>query len=358
MRTFEEHLDRKRARRAAAVAFLLILVLLLGLAIGAVFVLRTFLGTGDDDYAGPGTGSVVVVVKPGDNTTTIARTLVDGDVVKSASSFRDAATAADADTSIQPGSYRLRHQMAAADAVTLLLEPSSRVERSVTVREGLRLAETYAALAKGTEEPAADYTAAAKALELPAYAKGPEGLLFPATYKFDPTTGPADQLAALVKRYRQAAASTGLDDGVTIGKKHYTPYQVLVVASILEKEARNPADMAKVARVLYNRLDDGMRLQLDSTVSYATGKPGVTTTAKDRQTSSPYNTYARGGLPPGPIDSPGEAAMAAARHPTPGSWTYFVAVNLETGQTKFATTKAAHDRNVAEFRAWLQAHPQ
>jgi UPF0755 protein len=100
-----------------------------------------------------------------------------------------------------------------------------------------------------------------------------------------------------------------------------------------------------------------MKLQLDSTVSYATGKFNVTTTSADRQTNSPYNTYRYAGLPAGPISNPGEAALKAAVNPTPGQWLFFVTTNPETGETKFATTLAQHDQYVQEFQAWLRAHP-
>jgi UPF0755 protein len=97
-----------------------------------------------------------------------------------------------------------------------------------------------------------------------------------------------------------------------------------------------------------------MPLQLDSTVNYVTGKTGVTTTAKDRATDSPYNTYRYRGLPPGPINSPGQHALHAALHPVAGNWLYFVTVNPDTGETKFSATDAGHRRNVEEFRKWLR----
>jgi UPF0755 protein len=117
--------------------------------------------------------------------------------------------------------------------------------------------------------------------------------------------------------------------------------------------------MPKIARVIYNRLDKGMRLQLDTTVIYANGgTKAVTTTAEQRAKVSPYNTYLVDGLPAGPIDSPGEAAIEAALAPAAGNWLYFVAVNPDTGETKYAVTGEEHARNVEEFRAWLRAHPQ
>jgi UPF0755 protein len=108
--------------------------------------------------------------------------------------------------------------------------------------------------------------------------------------------------------------------------------------------------------VLDNRLAINMRLQLDSTVSYVTGKPGVATTAADRANPSPYNTYVHHGLPPGPISNPGQSAIDAALHPTAGTWLYFVTINPTTGETRFATTSAEASANKALFNAWCAAH--
>jgi UPF0755 protein len=115
--------------------------------------------------------------------------------------------------------------------------------------------------------------------------------------------------------------------------------------------------MGKVARVLDNRIAIGMNLQLDTTVNYANGKSGLTTTAQDRANPSPYNTYLHPGLPPGPIGNPGEDAIKAVQNPTPGDWLFFVVVDPDTGDTRFATTAEEHAQNVALFQQWLRAHP-
>lgn len=356
---------RKRERRRSFTAVVLALLLIGGLAAGVVYGARyvwdRVSATSSDDYAGPGGDEVVIEVNAGDSLTAIGRTLEAKDVVASTTAFIDAANGSAEAAGVQPGTYALREQMKASDALTLLLDPASRVESKVTLREGLRLTDTLTTLAQETGVPEVEYTAAAKdakALGLPAYAKGnAEGFLFPATYTFPPDTGAPAQLAAAVARYKQSAAKTGLDKGVTIDGTDYSPLEVLTVASILEKEAP-PEAMADVARVLYNRLDIDQALQLDSTVSYVTGKGGVTTTEEDRQLDSPYNTYANPGLPPGPITSPGDAAMAAAMKPAESDNLYFVTVNPDTGETKFAETYNGHLKNVEEFRAWLRENPE
>jgi UPF0755 protein len=100
-----------------------------------------------------------------------------------------------------------------------------------------------------------------------------------------------------------------------------------------------------------------MPLQLDTTVNYANGKSGVTTTAQDRANPSPYNTYVHSGLPPGAISNPGEDALKAVLHPAVGEWRFFVVVNPDTGETRFAVTAQEHAANVKLFQQWLQAHP-
>jgi UPF0755 protein len=132
---------------------------------------------------------------------------------------------------------------------------------------------------------------------------------------------------------------------------------VVTKASLVQAEASTTEDMAKVARVLENRLADGMRLQLDTTVNYANGKGGITTSAADRANPSPYNTYVHTGLPPGAISNPGEEALRAVLAPTPGDWRFFVVVDPDTGETRFARTGEEHQQNVLLFQQWLRENP-
>src|SRR5690606_3367149 len=136
-------------------------------------------------------------------------------------------------------------------------------------------------------------------------------------------------------------------------------HRTLTVASIAGKEARTPEDYGKVARTIENRLagvgEAGgrpMKLQLDSTVAYVSGRKAVSTTPEERAVDSPYNTYVHDGLPVGPIANPGGATIDAVQDPPPGDWLYWVTVNTDTGETKFAATKAEHDANVEQWRQW------
>jgi UPF0755 protein len=312
------------------------------------------------DYPGPGTGSKVVRIEEGATLREMGRTLAREGVVRTEGAFVAAARQEPDATSIQPGSYRLAERMRAADALAVLLDPSQRILARVTIPEGQTVAETVTRLAKDTGLPARDFQTAlgdASELGLPRYTGGrPEGFLFPATYDVEPGATAAGVLRQMVERFTRAADDVALEQSARdVG---LSPYQVVVVASLIQAEARNPEDFPKVARVIYNRLARDMPLALDSTVHYAVRKSGkVTTTAQDRATRSPYNTYRVTGLPPGPINSPGQAALGAALSPAAGSWLFFVTVDPSTGLTKFATTEQEHQRNVAEFQAWLRKHP-
>jgi UPF0755 protein len=349
---------RRSSHKPSVWRRLLVIVVALGVLGGGLAVAYTYLrpviaGVFEaNDYPGPGSGEVEFKVEQGDSGLAIAEGLVKADVVKSSKAYLDAAKNDPKSTGIQPGTYELKKQMSAKDALAVLVDPKHRITTDVTIREGLWASEVYDTLSQQTGVPVSDYEKAAKdgaALGLPESAKGNvEGYLFPAVYSFEPGSTAKDQLKAMV-----AQSVKRLD---ALGVEPAQMEQVVIVASLVEAEARREEDRPKVARVIENRLAKKMPLQLDSTVNYAVGKHGITTTDEDRASKSPYNTYVRLGLPPGPIGNPGESAIRAAVNPAEGSWLFFVTVNPETGETKFATTYAEHQEYVLEFQAWCQAH--
>jgi UPF0755 protein len=214
----------------------------------------------------------------------------------------------------------------------------------VTVPEGLRVKDVVDLLVKSTGFPKADFDKALEdptALGLPAYAEGnPEGYLFPATYSFGPEEKPADMLHDMVVRWQQAATENDLEAGAeALG---YTPQEIMTIASLIEAEGRGKY-RTKIARVIYNRLEIDPNpaagfLQIDASVNYALDRIGstvITDEDKDSVADSPYNTYTQKGLPPTPIEAPGDDSIAAALHPAEGPWFFYVTVNLKTGETKF-----------------------
>ncbi|MGZ4468838.1 MAG: endolytic transglycosylase MltG [Nocardioidaceae bacterium] len=307
------------------------------------------------DYSGAGHGSVIVEVKQGDVAPDIAATLLKKHVVESSQAFIDAAKSDPASVGIQVGFYPLKHQMSAKSALAVLENPKNLMQNAVTIPEGYTAKQIVSTLAAKTHFSAAKYEQVLKrpsAIGLPSYAHGNvEGYLFPATYEVPPNATPTSILSMMVQRYDEAAQSLDLSKrAATLG---YSTHDVMTVASLVQSEARFGKDFPKVARVIYNRLKKHMPLQFDSTVHYAVGKDGsVGTSASDRSSSSPYNTYRFAGLPPTPISSPGEQAIRAALHPTSGAWIYFVTTNPDTGVTKFATSYHQHLKNVAEFKRW------
>ena len=214
-------------------------------------------------------------MQDGDTLSDIARTLVKADVVASIGPFVNAAEANANAVGIQPGVYGMRLQMSGQAALDLLLDPKARLLSRVTLPEGLTVQRTLARLAEQTGKPIEEFQAAAAdtaSLGLPAYANGSlEGFLFPATYDVEPDTAPADILRQMVARGVQAMDELQIPEDQRL--------TVLTKASIVQAEAGSVEDMGKVARVLDNRLADGMPLQLDTTVNYANGKSGITTTA-------------------------------------------------------------------------------
>ncbi|MFJ3922970.1 endolytic transglycosylase MltG [Streptomyces sp. NPDC090022] len=228
--------------------------------------------------------------------------------------------------------------------------PGPEKPRLLLIPEGWRASQVYAAVDRELKVPPGTTKAAAAAAgpALPAEAKGnPEGFLFPAAYPVTSTTTPDQLLAHMVRTAHQKLATKPVAGG---GRTHgMTPYQTATLASIIQAEAETPADMGKVARVVHNRLARSMPLQMDSTINYALNRHTVDTTLSDTRIDSPFNTYARQGLPPTPIANPGLAALAAAVAPTPGDWLFFVTV--KPGDTRFSATYEEHRRHVAEFNA-------
>ena len=346
---------KKRKRRRSLLVLLVAFSVLGGAGYGAYLAIAPMVRSAmePNDFTGDGSGSVQVVVPQGASGATIAKVLAKAGVVKTAEAFVDAAKQDPDSGSIQPGTYALKKQMSAETALAALLDPQSRVELKVTIAEGKRVAEIPALLAKGLDIPEKDFVAALKDPEsygLPASAKGkPEGYLFPSTYSFPPGVTAVEVLQTMVAKTQEELDKAGVPEN--------RAHEVLTKASLVQAESGDVQYMAKMSRVIQNRLARKMKLSLDTTVHYATGKFTLKTTIADTRIASVYNTYYVPALPAGPICSPGAAAFDAVLHPADGTWIYFTTVNPDTGETKFATTLAEKAAMDAEFRAWQKLHP-
>jgi UPF0755 protein len=306
------------------------------------------------DYPGPGQGETQITVAPGDSGAAIGATLQKGGVVATASAFTKAFSANPTASSIQPGTYKLFLKMKASDAVAALLNPASRVSFKLTIAEGLNAAQIYDKIYQLTGISVDDLKKAAAdpaAIGLPAQANGhAEGWLFPATYQVEPGATAASVLQQMVAQTLKVLTADNIPQDQWMA--------VLIKASIVEEEGALPADRAKMARAIQNRLDSGMPLQVDTVIAYGAGKPAMQVDNADRaDASNPYNLYIHTGLPPTPIASPGEVSITAVLNPPAGDWKFWVTVNLDTKETLFSSNYADFQKDVAQYHAWQAAHP-
>jgi UPF0755 protein len=376
-----ERLRQARSKRRRRITRAVSLALLILVAIGAVFLgsklSHRFTGT-NNDYAGGGVSDVVIQVHDGDSTTAIAKTLYDRKVVATVKAFVDAAQSNSAMTEIQPGYYKVRTEIPAANAVARLVDPSNRVGK-LTIPEGRQLDDItdlktnavtdgiFSLISKAScvnldgaqrcvpvdELRAAAGSAPVAALTVPQWAVGPvtavgddhrrlEGLIAPGTWNIDPAAPAQSILSTLITSSATMYAQGGLLD--TASAMHLSPYQILTVGSLVQREAK-PQDFAKVARVIYNRLAEHRNLEFDSTVNYSLDRQEVATTDADRAKPTPWNSYVREGLPQTPICSPGAEALDAAEHPAAGDWLYFVTIDMQ-GTTLFTRDYNQHLANI------------
>jgi len=303
-----------------------------------------------NDYSGSGHGNVTLVIHDGESGEAVAQSMVDQGIVKTFNKVYRLILARK--QTFYPGSFSMHQQMSAASALDLIAKPETQIVNKVTIKEGLRVGQVFAQLSAATKLPIADFEAflhKPAAIGVPSSEVSIEGWLFPATYLFGPDLTAKQILTKMAARTVQE-----LDHyQVAVSDRH----RVLTLASIIQKEARHAADFYKVSRTFLNRIAINMPLQSDATVSYGSGGTTVTTTDAERADPNGYNTYVHTGLPIGPISGPGSRAIDAALHPAAGSWLYFCAINLATGETVFSTTIAQHEVAVAKFRAWMAANP-
>ena len=325
--------ERRRSvrRRRRGVLVLGLLLALVGLV---VFQALQWSAAREPKPVPPGK-QVTITVSAGESSVEIGRNLREAGVVDSVNRFRDVAEQRGLDGLLKPGTYKLVTGMSIDQVLDLLAKgPSTGVP--VTIPEGYTVAQIVDKLAATHKFTKAEVEEALKSKDLivtlrPKGVDSLEGLLFPDTYGIEPDDTAvgvvqemADQTEAVLSRYQLSTAPQDL-----------SPYEVLIVASMIEREAKVDSDRAKIAAVIYNRLAAGKRLEIDATVKYATGHARVT--AKDLAVRSPYNTYTNVGLPPTPIAAPGEAAIKAALQPADGDWIYYV---LATKEGEHAFTKS------------------
>ena len=343
-----------RRRRRLLALFLTLAVFVTAVAVGAQF-LKPLLGSGKpSDFPGPGSGEVHVTVASGEGTRSVATELENQRVVANADTFMQAFHASGA--TLSPGDYVFKNEMKNADAVNILVGKDKTKVIYFALSAGLRISESLQAISEGSGVSMQQLQALSNQpaqFGLPANAKNLEGYLAPGEYRFPLGTPAKDILQALVKATTDELVSQGITDPAK-------QYEAVIVASIVQAEG-GQADYGDVAGAIYNRLkpndQTGGFLQVDSAVTYGLGTRSFNFTDEQRQDkSNPYNTYANPGLPPGPIGSPGKTAIDAAARPKTNDYLYWVTINLDTKETKFAKTLAEHNAYVEQYNAWCQAN--
>jgi UPF0755 protein len=368
---------KQRRRYAGRITLVVSVIVMVTVVFVGTRLWNTVFGSGDD-YSGDGKRDIVIHVQDGDSTTMVGETLHNQGVVATVRAFVNAAHGNAAINSIQPGYYRMRTEIPAANAVARLADPGNRVGRLV-IPEGRQLDDTTdmktnvvnpGILTLISRATCVDLdgnkrcvavddlrNAAAKSslieLAVPPWAIEPanelgsdhrriEGLIAPGTFNVDPTASPENILAGLIGAGAEEYTRSGLVD--TAQSLHLSPYDILVVASLVQQEA-DMQDFPKVAQVIYNRLHIHHTLEFDSTVNYPLDRREVATTDADRAQKTPWNTYVSQGLPATAICSPGVDALRAAMHPEPGDWLYFVTIDKQ-GTTLFTKDYQQHLANI------------
>lgn len=370
----------KRRQRGLAV-LIATLVLLIG---GVIYIgVRVSGGEGSSsvsalDYEGTGNGEMQLVEIPeGSSLSALGPELVERDIVKSDSAFQTAAASNPDAANVQPGFYRLQGQMSAVAAVSALLDPASRTELldihggstllDVNVIGGDTRPGVYSQISALTQDAQGTPTVTVEQLEQVASTTPPEqlgvpdwalaavnargddpkrleGLIVPGQYVINPRLSAEEILSDLISRSTRNYNDSGIVERAAA--LELSPYELLTAASLVEREA--PAgEFDKVARVILNRLEEPMRLEFDSTVNYGLKSVEIATTDEDRAQVTPWNTYAKDGLPDTPIAAASMTAIEAMENPAEGNWLFFVTVSQD-GTTIFNENFEDHVRDTQQ----------
>lgn len=287
---------------------------------------------------GPPGKAVVVHVSPGESMGSVAASLVDHGVIGSSFAFH-LWSVVHGSPVVRPGLYQL-HEDLSFSSLSSALAAGPNIYQ-VDVMAGTTVAEVAKQLASLPGHLAKPFETLARAGAVPSpYQPAPgtslEGLIAPGSYRITPGETARTLLSAMVARFDATAAAAGLSPTTSVDG--LDAYDLVIVASIAQKEGYFDRYMGDVARVVYNRLSDGMALDMTSTVLYSLGKDGGPVSSADEQVASPYNTYLHQGLTPTPICTPSAAALAAAADPPQGPWLYFELVTAKKGAMVFSAT--------------------
>ena len=301
-------------------------VLLVLTVLGAIIIIYSA-ATGAENGRDPEESAEVEVVK-GDTLSDVAAKLVEAGIIKSAFVFELQARYQGYGTEIRTGRYTFEPGQDSEEILRKLTAGQPAPTFTVTIPEGLTLEETARTVAAESGVPAVEFEEAARSTDY-GYAfldnpdvKTTEGYLFPAKYDFEKGVTARQIVDRLLEQY--LIETQGLDIADAKERLHLTEYQVVTVASLIEKEAATPEEKPLIASVIYNRLHKDTPLQIDATIQYALNRPKADLSLADLKVDSPYNTYRHKGLPPGPICSPSRESIQAALDPAATDYLYYV----------------------------------
>lgn len=299
-------------------------------------------------------GSVSFVIPKGAGTSEVGDILAEKEIVPSSLGFRFAVYLEGGAENIQAGHYKLPKDLSAKDALARLLEgPAPPDVVTLTFPEGSWLKE-FAGIVEGSTNVSFEQfvktatSGSVRSSIQPGSVDTLEGLLFPSTYEFQRRVEAEEIVKRLVAEFESKLNAAG--GRVAARKLGVTPYEAVIVASMVEAEALVDEERTKIASVIYNRLDEGMRLGIDATIIYGLGDRGRDLTDADLESDSPYNTRLVTGLPPTPIGSPGLPSLEAALNPANTDLFYYVLADCE-GHHAFSEGFEEFEQNVAEYRA-------
>jgi len=316
----------KRGRFVTALGILLGLVVAGGL--GGLVYLRSL---GVNSTSDPGK-KIEVVIPSGSTARSIGALLEKEGVIESAFGFRVAAYLEGGAEDVQAGRYEIATGLSANDALAVLLEDGPIVEFvTVTFPEGSWLTDFARILDENTHISGDTFLKVVTSGRIESKYRPPdvdtmEGLLFPSTYQVVERDDAASVAQRLADEFEKKADQAGMSRAQDLG---VSPYEAITVASMIEAEAQLDEERPMIARVIYNRIEEGMTLGIDATVQYAIGEHKEELTVSDLEVDSPYNTRKFAGLPPTPIGAPGLASLEAAVDPAEGPWLYYVLNDCE-----------------------------
>jgi UPF0755 protein len=335
----------RRRRRLRGLAILLFLIVLFGGGGAAVFGYYTW-ATG---ASGP-QKRVSLTIPKGTTGAEVGELLEEKGVIRSALAFRLLLRFRGVSSDFKAGRYtNLTTNMVISDVLVRLADGPKVKSISVTFPEGYTLEQTAARAARDLDVSRKKFLELATSGRfsappyLPEGRKTVEGFLYPNTYDFVKDVGPKGVIDRLLTSFKEQVAGLPWERAEQF---KVTPYEVVTIGSLIEQEARFAPDRRKIARVIYNRLERGMPLQIDATIQYALGDFSPIL-LKDREIDSPYNTYLHQGLPPTPIGNPGRSSLSAALSPASGNWLYYVLIDCDTGRHYFTDSLSDFNRKVS-----------